>query len=228
MNVANLSINGDKLLADGEDTGLTLELSEENSWKDSFTELDLNKAGKAIEYTVEEEEIADYTVAISGDAEKGFVITNTHESEKTEIPVSKVWDDVDDQDGVRPDEVVILLLADGEKTGQSVVLSEENGWKDTFKDLDVKKDGTKIAYTVTEATVPHYAAEITGDAEKGFTVTNSHTPGKTTVTVEKVWDDKDDQDGLRPESVTVKLLADGEVAGCEGLLKCILLQEGDR
>ena len=42
------------------------------------------------------------------------------------------------------------------------------------------------------------------------TKTNSHTPEKTEVAGEKTWDDANDQDGKRPESITVNLLADGK------------------
>ena len=45
------------------------------------------------------------------------------------------------------------------------------------------------------------------------TITNRHIPGKIDVSGTKTWDDEDDRDGLRPDSVTIRLLADGtEVA----------------
>ncbi|MBP5236534.1 MAG: Cna B-type domain-containing protein, partial [Clostridia bacterium] len=42
---------------------------------------------------------------------------------------------------------------------------------------------------------------------------NPHTPEETEATVRKVWIDSDDQDGVRPESITVQLMADGEAYG---------------
>ncbi|MBV7392554.1 Cna B-type domain-containing protein, partial [Enterococcus sp. ALS3] len=44
----------------------------------------------------------------------------------------------------------------------------------------------------------------------GTTITNSYTPGKTSVTVTKAWDDSNNQDGLRPEGIKVQLYANGE------------------
>ena len=41
-------------------------------------------------------------------------------------------------------------------------------------------------------------------------VTNKYTPETTSISGEKVWDDKDNQDGKRPEKVSVNLLANGE------------------
>ena len=44
-------------------------------------------------------------------------------------------------------------------------------------------------------------------------MTNSYTPGKTSVTVTKSWNDADNQDGKRPESIQVQLYADGKAQG---------------
>ena len=44
-------------------------------------------------------------------------------------------------------------------------------------------------------------------------MTNTHNPGKVSVTVTKAWADGNNQDGLRPDKVTVKLLANGKETG---------------
>ena len=41
-------------------------------------------------------------------------------------------------------------------------------------------------------------------------ITNSRTPEVTEVAVKKIWDDADNKEGLRPEKITVRLLADGQ------------------
>ena len=66
-----------KLLADGADSGLTLELSEKNKWSDTFKDLPSQKDGVEIKYTIEEVEVKYYTTTIEGDMTKGFTITNT-------------------------------------------------------------------------------------------------------------------------------------------------------
>ena len=43
----------------------------------------------------------------------------------------------------------------------------------------------------------------------GYNIKNSHTPEKTNVSGEKTWEDGNNQDGLRPTSIKVNLLADG-------------------
>ena len=74
-----------KLLANGEDAGKTLVLSESTEWAGEFTDLDKYDAdGKEIEYTVEEAEVpTDYKATVSGDMASGFVITNKLETPDT-------------------------------------------------------------------------------------------------------------------------------------------------
>ena len=133
--------------------------------------------------------------------------------EKTAVSVQKVWDDANDQDGKRPDAVTVRLLADGQDTGKTLALNAANGWAGSFSDLAVYNAGVAIAYTVEEADVAGYQPQITGSAASGFTITNTHTPEKTALSVEKVWNDANDQDGKRPDAVTVRLLADGQDTG---------------
>ena len=202
-----------KLLADGQDTGKTLELNKDNNWSGSFTDLDVNKAGKAIKYTIEEVSVAEYESKVTGDATTGYTITNSYTPGKTQVPVKKVWNDSDNQDGKRPDSITVKLLADGQDTGKTLELNKDNNWSGSFTDLDVNKAGKAIKYTIEEVSVAEYESKVTGDATTGFTITNSYTPGKTQVPVKKVWNDAENQDGKRPGSVTVKLLADGQDTG---------------
>ena len=105
-----------KLLADGKDTGKTLELSEATGWAGSFTELDAQKGGKVIDYkVVEATSITGYTTEVTGDAATGFTITNSYSPETVDIKATKNWDDANNQDGKRPTKITINLLADGEK-----------------------------------------------------------------------------------------------------------------
>ena len=47
-----------------------------------------------------------YTEAYSDDH---LTVTNTHTPETVDVPVTKVWDDNSDQDGLRPDDLAITL-----------------------------------------------------------------------------------------------------------------------
>ena len=162
------------LLADGTDTGKTLTLDEAGSWKGSFDGLKkYNDDGTEIVYTVKEDDVPNYTGAITGDATTGFTITNTN-TEKVDVSVTKKWV------GPKAGPVTVHLLADGTDTGKTVTLSDSNSWTDTFSGLDkYNADGTKIVYTVKEDEVSGYTSEVTGDATTGFTITNTEVPHDT-------------------------------------------------
>ena len=66
------------------------------------------------------------------------------------------------------------LYADGKDTGKRLVLDGVIDWKGYFNNLDKKKDGKDIVYTITEEEVTGYKTAISGDATNGFTVTNTY------------------------------------------------------
>lgn len=178
-----------------------------DGWKYSFGNLPESKGGKKIAYTVAEEPVDGYTSAVDGSN-----ITNTHKVERTSVSVEKKWSDASNQDGVRPSSVSVQLYANGKVSGDPVTLDAANSWKHTWSGLDKNAAGKAIVYTVKEVSIPEgYTSETAGDAASGYTITNKHTPGVTAVCGVKAWDDNDDQDGVRPKSITVNLLADGEV-----------------
>ncbi|MBF0714365.1 Cna B-type domain-containing protein, partial [Gemella sp. GH3] len=89
---------------------------------------------------------------------------------------------------------------------QSKEVSEQDNWSYEFTNLPKYKDGQEVNYTVTENQVAGYETII-----NGYNITNKYTPETTQVTGQKVWEDNNNQDGKRPEKITVNLLADGEV-----------------
>lgn len=190
-----------KLLADGQDTGKTLELNAANGWAGSFKDLDADKGGTPIQYTVVEVTVAGYTSEITGDAASGFTITNSYLPETVDVKATKNWDDANNQDGKRPTKITINLLADGQKHDSKEVQAAADGtWTVEFTKLAKYKDGKEIKYTVTEEAVAEYESTITD-----FTITNKYAPKEIDYKVTKVWNDANNQDGKRPESVTVQL-----------------------
>ncbi|WBB30925.1 Cna B-type domain-containing protein [Parvimonas micra] len=197
-----------KLLADGVETGKKLVLTKANNWTGSFTDLDEYKAGKKIVYTIKEETVGNgYISVVTKTGENTFIVTNTREPEKTFVEGTKTWNDKDNQDGKRPTEITINLLKNGTKIASKKV-TKADGWKWKFENLDKYENGKEINYTIAEEKVEGYTTEV-----KGYDVKNSYTPGKTSLQVTKAWEDKNDQDGVRPNSVTIKLLADGVETG---------------
>ena len=138
--------------------------------------------------------------------------------EKQEIPETiditgtKTWDDEGNKDGVRPEKITIYLLANGKQV-DSKEITEKDGWKYSFTGLAKYDENKKeIVYTVDESEVEKYTKKI-----EGYNITNTHkpetpTPTPETVDVEgtKTWDDEGNKDGVRPEKITIYLLANGK------------------
>ena len=142
----------------------------EGNWFYQFDNLDVvDDAGNVIAYTVSEEPVEGYETTI-----EGTNITNSRTPEVVEIPVTKIWKDNDNQDGLRPEKITVRLHADGQEVAVKEITATDN-WRASFTDLPVYKEGKKIAYTITEDPVAGYTATI-----DGFTVTNHHTPPSTT------------------------------------------------
>ena len=204
-----------KLLADGQDTGETLELNAANNWAGSFTNLDADKGGTPIKYTVVEVTVTGYTSDVTGDAASGFTITNSYSPETVVVKATKNWDDANNQDGKRPTKITINLLADGQKVDSKEVQAAADGtWTATFEKLAKYKAGKEITYTVTEEAVAEYESTITD-----FTITNKYAPKEIDYKVTKVWNDANNQDGKRPDSVTVQLykkVGDADPVAVEG------------
>ena len=127
--------------------------------------------------------------------------------EKTSVSGQKTWNDNDNQDGKRPSKITVNLLANGVKVASKEVKPDATGtWAYHFDNLDVVDDaGNVIAYTVSEEPVEGYETTI-----EGTNITNTRTPEVTEVAVKKIWDDADNKEGLRPEKITVRLLADSQ------------------
>ena len=193
------------LLANGEKVQTSTVSGEGETWSHTFTNLPVYKNGQKIIYTVTEDIVANYTATIDG-----TTITNTYKPGKTSLTVTKKWDDAENQDGLRPKTIKVQLYADGQKLGKEVELSEGNKWSYTFSDLDEKKDGKTIQYTVKETKVPEgYTQTVEATNPGQVVISNTHTPSKTRVQVIKKWDDANNQDGIRPASITVRLYKDG-------------------
>uniref|UniRef100_UPI0013D4C63E collagen binding domain-containing protein n=1 Tax=Gracilibacillus saliphilus TaxID=543890 RepID=UPI0013D4C63E len=122
--------------------------------------------------------------------------------EKVNITGTKVW-----EGGPKP-AIDLQLFRNGEAFGEAVTL-EEGATEYTWSDLDQTDiDGNGYEYTIDEVEVPDYYEKTLSD--DGLTITNSFTVDPISFNVEKSWNDADNQDGIRPDAITVKLLADGE------------------
>ena len=219
-----------RLLADGEEidskTLSAADATADNAdvWSFSFDGLAKYDPidGHEYVYTVEETAVPEgYAASVNG-----YSIVNTHEPATTSIEVAKQWV------GPAAASATVRLQAsidDGatwtDLDGAAVTLAGDNGWSAAFTDLPVYapgEQGVKRLYRVVEDSMDNYEASyraadqdsdgviepMAGETES-MTVVNTNVE-KTSVNVTKVWADKDNRDGARPQSITVRLLADGE------------------
>lgn len=139
----------------------------------------------------------------------------------TNFTVNKVWKDNDDQDGKRRTVTFDLyrkLAGEADYTkmdGQSRDINVNAGDSAAYWfDLPVMVDGKQAEYKAVEATtIDGYTAQCTDPASAAdgmvMTCINTHAPETTSLGVNKVWDDANNQDGSRPNSITVHLVKNG-------------------
>lgn len=154
------------------------ELSEENHWTASFSNLPKkDQAGAEINYTVSEEKLADFNPAITGTQDTGFTITN-YTGDRVAIPVTKIWKG----SGEHPLGLTVQLYADGMRVS-SVYLTAQDGWQHTFDMPKYDVAGKEIKYTVTEENLSGYTASRADEENNGYknvfvnTKENPNTPG---------------------------------------------------
>ncbi len=93
-------------------------------------------------------------------------------SENISIPIKKVWENP----RIPHPNKVKVNLKNGDTVIDSITLNESNGWKGSFEGLaKYSKSGSVIDYAVAEDAVEGYGSKVSGDAEHGFTVTNTST-----------------------------------------------------
>ena len=186
------------LLANGKVVQIKTVTASDN-WKYSFTNLPEFENGQKITYTVTEDAVAGYTSTIDG-----YNITNNHTPATVKVSGTKTWNDNNNQDGIRPSSITVNLLANGQQVASKKVSASDN-WQYSFDNLAAYANGQKITYTVTEDAVAGYTSTV-----DGYNVTNNHTPATVKVSGTKTWNDNNNQDGIRPSSITVNLLANGQ------------------
>lgn len=183
----------------GQDIVDVQEVTAANGWKYESNPLPKYAAGQEIAYTVAEEAVPGYTSKVDG-----YNITNSYTPETVKVSGQKKWEDEDNQDGKRPASVKVKIL-NGDTVVDEQNVTSANEWKYESKALPKYAAGQEITYTVSEEAVPGYTSKV-----DGYNITNSYTPETTTVSGSKTWEDGDNQDGKRPASITVNLLADGQ------------------
>ncbi|MBE6009928.1 MAG: Cna B-type domain-containing protein [Lachnospiraceae bacterium] len=184
----------------------------------TYTGLPRFANGQEVEYEVAESAIDGYDTTGSPAKDHG-TITNTHEPEKTQLTVTKNWQDQNDQDGKRASvgaTVQLYKIVNGVKTaiGNVIEVGTGDDWSHVWTELAVYEAGNKIKYAVEEILPTGSEYQKSGDGEEveaqagdsgTVEITNSYTPETTKVTATKKWNDNNNKEGKRPSDATVQL-----------------------
>lgn len=194
-------------------------LTNDGGWKHTWNGLPkYNDSGIEYIYTVREIVPDHYSVDLVND--NGVFKLINKACDLTNLSIEKVWNDGDDQDGLRPDSIFVdLYVRVNDKAEwefvEALEITAENGWKLTVEN---KPYYPGVEYKIEERPVDEYTTESVkfgtlADGDFGYKITNSYTPKVTTISVNKLWDD-DDSEGMRPEEIEVTLIGtivvDGE------------------
>lgn len=176
-------------------------------------------------YTVKESnaEVENFTLTITGDDgatkkagegdEVEFAITNSYEKIRdVHYKVKKIWDDNDDQDGLRPDKLTITLMRKGSGKAEeyrTVELTDdklEHEWTNLPR---ADENAVVYTYSVVEEEISDYESDggkMVGDT---FTFTNKHEPATKELKFKKVWNVSGDRlPSVAPTFITVELTND--------------------
>ncbi len=140
------------------------------------------------------------------------------------VTVTKVWEDQDNHDNIRPQSVEVKLMRrlagvageaqpvpDAQGQPLTAVLSEENNWQHTFLQVDIVNEyGMPYLYSFVETPVEGYTSRTEFVDANHYTVRNTHPNEQVDISGRKEWDDNDNALELRPDKITVNLLRDGE------------------
>ena len=159
-----------------------------------------------------------------------------------DVTITKKWDDANNQDGKRDDVTLTLnasangrlidwdVLKDIAKNGANLTMDEtaehvfaraeftddKDSYSYTFRNVpkyaNFNDVNTLIDFAVTENEVPDFY-EIDVENSTRLMIVNVHEVKTMNIHVTKVWDDEDNNDGYRPDAITVKLYADGALYG---------------
>ncbi|WP_159160838.1 Cna B-type domain-containing protein [Enterococcus casseliflavus] len=173
----------------------------EGNWTYRFDKLPKYDAeGKAYSYTIQEADVSGYISEVNG-----YDLVNT---ETTTVSGRKTWNDYDNKFNTRPESITVKLIQNDKEIDKQVVKSDNHGnWTYRFDNLPkYDAEGKAYTYKIQEENVPGYTSEI-----NGYDLVNTyHNTETTTVSGTKTWNDNNNQLNIRPESITVNLMRNGE------------------
>ena len=242
--VTNSDVKGTGLVGPNADgyyyipSGNAVSVSMKNGWNLRFTNLPTGTTYSFAEdttdgFTFKSAELTGIDTSFSGGQTTTGTIQNTGTSyyvkytndyARTDLEITKVWDDANNQDGKRPTadqfKSYLVLKADGrdvtnanaDKLTVTVDPEDENKYIAKWTGLNRYSNNEEITYTVEEKEIAGYTTTGSPAEDHGI-ITNKHMPEVVKVTAVKSWVDSDNIGKIRPKSINVQLKADGTDSG---------------
>lgn len=201
-----LTLYADRLDGNGpQNTGRVEKCKAVDGWTFTFEDVPAFYQGKNILYSVVASgNLPNYTISYDG-----MEVFMRHVSYQPPVTVDYtakvVWHDGHNAKGSRPYNLLITLYADGESC-DSYTMTEADldatgyTWLHTFTNLPTKVDGKEVVYTIGVTEPAHYTAQTQGN-----TITMTHVMD---IPILVRWHDQRDNDGVRPETLTLELFGD--------------------
>ena len=133
---------------------------------------------------------------------KGYYFLHKEAGELVHVEGHIIWDDENNNDGLRPvDRNVSLRVGN---TFETQVVDVSNEWSYDFGNKYAYTNGAPTSIILSVNSLSSYASVL-----DGWNIVLSHTPAKRTITGQKNWDDSG-HSAARPDSIVLRLNADGE------------------
>ncbi len=179
-----------------------------NTWtSDEITVPMYDNEGVKYTYTVDETPISGYGIVEYDQAD--LKVTNTLKENKA-ITITKKWIDDSNSLGLRPNELKINLLQNGNNYQEITLSGDTDTWSTTIEVPKYDNNQKEYTYSIKEL-----VDNINNDysnisySEEELSVTNK-LEAKTDITISKIWDDNDNELKTRPDKITINLLRNGE------------------
>ena len=172
-------------------------------WQTKISVPERDPKGESYEYTVREPKLGDdVTSTVQRDSGGRINVVNETGSRRKSTHtyiVNVVWDDMNDQFGLRPDYITATLIFKDQSVQDYLAIDRNENWRAVY-------ETERTVTAVAADTVASYTSRVVQDSERVFTIYYQMTPPPTTnIIVNKVWDDAGDANGVRPDGVTVGL-----------------------
>lgn len=209
-----------ELTKDGE-TIKTWEVTAENNWSLNISDItdyiDYNSSSTYAlnEVATNQDELNGYygQATFSKDSSDNIELIYRNSIETKTINAEKIWNDENNKYGKRPESITFILTGSDGSEYEAEVTSDSE-WKYTFSGLPLKDSttGEEIIYTLDEKeTSEFYTKEI-----NNYVITNTFQIPNTTIDIDVnvEWRDSNNEQGTRPEEVTLQIFnSEGTVLG---------------